>query len=76
MNTDNLIVELGTEELPPKALKNLSEAFAQGIMQGLQQNELQYNNLRALATPRRLAVSVEGLQAQQADRVVEKRGPS
>ncbi|WP_290653500.1 glycine--tRNA ligase subunit beta [Idiomarina sp.] len=76
MNTDNLIVELGTEELPPKALKNLSEAFAQGIMQGLQQNELQYNNLRALATPRRLAVSVEGLQAQQADKVVEKRGPS
>ena len=76
MNTDNLIVELGTEELPPKALKNLSEAFAQGIMQGLQQNELQYNNLRPLATPRRLAVSVEGLQAQQADKVVEKRGPS
>jgi glycyl-tRNA synthetase beta chain len=76
VNTDNLIVELGTEELPPKALKNLSEAFAQGIMQGLQQNELQYNNLRPLATPRRLAVSVEGLQAQQADKVVEKRGPS
>lgn len=76
MNTDNLIVELGTEELPPKALKNLSEAFAQGIMQGLQQNELLYNNLRPLATPRRLAVSVEGLQAQQADKVVEKRGPS
>ena len=76
MNTDNLIVELGTEELPPKALKNLSEAFAQGIMQGLQQNELQYDNLRPLATPRRLAVSVEGLQAQQADKVVEKRGPS
>jgi len=76
VNTDNLIVELGTEELPPKALKNLSEAFAQGIMQGLQQNELQYDNLRPLATPRRLAVSVEGLQAQQADKVVEKRGPS
>lgn len=76
MNTDNLIVELGTEELPPKALKSLSESFAQSIQQGLEQNELQFENVKPLATPRRLAVYIEGLQEQQADKVVEKRGPS
>lgn len=76
MKTDNLIVELGTEELPPKALKQLSLSFAEGIRQGLQQSELAFDAIRPLATPRRLAVYVTALQAHQADKVVEKRGPS
>jgi glycyl-tRNA synthetase beta chain len=73
---DNLLIELGTEELPPKALKSLSESFAEGIKQGLESSGLKFTAIQPLATPRRLAVKVSQLDAEQADKVVEKRGPS
>jgi len=73
---DTLLVEIGTEELPPKALKGLSQAFADAIKAGLTQRELNFTALRPLASARRLAVLVEGLDEKEADKVVEKRGPS
>jgi glycyl-tRNA synthetase beta chain len=73
---DTLLVELGTEELPPKALKQLSESFKHGIEEGLNKAELAFGEIKALATPRRLAVLVNSLEGQQQDKVVEKRGPS
>lgn len=76
MNKDNLLIEIGTEELPPKSLKLLSQSFAEGIKQGLQQAELAFETIKPFATPRRLAVLVTDLQEQQQDKVVEKRGPS
>ncbi len=76
MRKDNLLIELGTEELPPKALKSLSESFAEGIKQGLENSGLKFTAIQPLATPRRLAVKVSQLDAEQADKVVEKRGPS
>ncbi len=76
MKQDTLLVEIGTEELPPKALKQLSESFKQGIEEGLTKAELAFSSIKALATPRRLAVVVTALQGQQQDKVVEKRGPS
>ena len=76
MRKDNLLIELGTEELPPKALKSLSESFAEGIKQGLESSGLKFTAIKPLATPRRLAVKVSQLDAEQADKVVEKRGPS
>ncbi|MGM0481043.1 MAG: glycine--tRNA ligase subunit beta [Pseudomonadota bacterium] len=76
MNKDNLLIEIGTEELPPKSLKLLSQSFAEGIEQGLQQAELAFETIKPFATPRRLAVLVTDLQEQQQDKVVEKRGPS
>lgn len=76
MRKDNLLIELGTEELPPKALKSLSESFAEGIKQGLESSGLKFTAIQPLATPRRLAVKVSQLDAEQADKVVEKRGPS
>ncbi|WP_404400881.1 glycine--tRNA ligase subunit beta [Idiomarina seosinensis] len=76
MKKDNLLIEIGTEELPPKSLKALSESFADGISQGLKQAELDFQSIKIFATPRRLAVLVMQLQEQQQDKVVEKRGPS
>ncbi|MDG4812059.1 glycine--tRNA ligase subunit beta [Hydrogenovibrio sp. 3SP14C1] len=76
MNTADFLVEIGTEELPPKALKKLSNAFTDGIKAGLDEAELAYGDVNAYASPRRLAVRIEGLQAKQADKTVERKGPA
>jgi len=75
-DTADLLVEIGTEELPPKALASLSEAFTQGLQQQLRQHDLGFAKARGFATPRRLAVLVTGLSSSQADKRVERRGPA
>ncbi|RDE18800.1 glycine--tRNA ligase subunit beta [Motiliproteus coralliicola] len=72
----DFLVEIGTEELPPKALKSLSEAFGNGIEAGLKEAGLKHQGVKLFASPRRLAVLVTELDAAQADRQIEKRGPS
>ena len=71
----DFLVEIGTEELPPKSLLNLSTAFAEGVAKGLRDAGIAYKSLEAFATPRRLAVRVRKLVEQQPDRPLEKRGP-
>ena len=75
MSTDTLLVELGTEELPPKALKSLGQAFRDGILDGLKQRELSYGEVQWFATPRRLAVLVFKLQLQAPEKNIEVLGP-
>ncbi|NQZ54701.1 MAG: glycine--tRNA ligase subunit beta [Piscirickettsiaceae bacterium] len=72
----DLLIELGTEELPPKALKKLIQAFEASIKQGLEKSELSFSSIRSYAAPRRMAVMVTDLQVRQQDRQVEKRGPA
>jgi glycyl-tRNA synthetase beta chain len=72
----DLLIEIGTEELPPKALSRLSEAFLDGICGGLEKHALAYHIAYPFATPRRLAVLVRGLDSQQAPRTLERRGPA
>ncbi|NIP72537.1 MAG: glycine--tRNA ligase subunit beta [Gammaproteobacteria bacterium] len=72
----DLLVEIGTEELPPKALHHLSEAFGRELAKGLDQANLDHGALHNYATPRRLAVWVTGLAVAQPDRTVERRGPA
>ncbi|MDH5358487.1 MAG: glycine--tRNA ligase subunit beta [Gammaproteobacteria bacterium] len=72
----DLLIELGTEELPPKALKKLMLAFETGIKQGLEKAELSFSAIRSYAAPRRMAVVVDDLQVRQQDRMVERRGPA
>lgn len=76
MTHQDFLVELGTEELPPKALNSLSEAFLKEIENGLKQADLAFKAAHAYASPRRLAVVVEALQTQQADLQIEKKGPA
>ena len=76
MRTENCLIELGTEELPPKALKSLGEAFATQFEAALTQADLSFDSVSWFAAPRRLAVYVSGLAEGQADKVVEKRGPA
>jgi len=74
--TQHLLFELGCEELPPKTLLKLSNALTDGIVQGLNEAELAFSNVKSFAAPRRLAVLIENLQGSQADKTVQKRGVS
>jgi glycyl-tRNA synthetase beta chain len=74
--SETFLVEIGTEELPPKALKKLSMAFAEGIETGLKEAELNYNTVSIYASPRRLAVMISEVQLQQLDKIVERKGPA
>ncbi|WP_445425804.1 glycine--tRNA ligase subunit beta [Alishewanella sp. HL-SH06] len=76
MSAQDFLVEIGTEELPPKALTTLATAFADNITAELAKLELQHGTVQWYAAPRRLAVRINQLAAQQADKVVEKRGPA
>jgi glycyl-tRNA synthetase beta chain len=76
MATQDFLVELGTEELPPKALKPLSDAFTQGIVKGLEDAGIEFGKVEAFAAPRRLAVRIRDLADSQPDKSVERRGPA
>jgi glycyl-tRNA synthetase beta chain len=71
----DFLVELGTEELPPKALKNLMNSFAESIEAQLREVELSFTAVKAYAAPRRLAVLVEGLAAQTPSKDLVVWGP-
>ncbi|RRW53151.1 glycine--tRNA ligase subunit beta [Stutzerimonas stutzeri] len=75
MSALDFLVELGTEELPPKALGKLAEAFCAGIEKGLKDAGLGFAKAQAYAAPRRLAVLVEQLATQQPDRSINLDGP-
>ncbi|BEI21675.1 glycine--tRNA ligase subunit beta [Vibrio fluvialis] len=70
------LIELGTEELPPKQLRTLAEAFATNFAAELQSADIAHDGVTWYATPRRLALKVANLAEGQPDKVVEKRGPA
>jgi glycyl-tRNA synthetase beta chain len=70
-----LLVELGTEELPPKSLRELERAFCAALVEGLGAAGVPPARFRTFASPRRLALLAEGVSLRQPDRVVERRGP-
>ena len=76
MTQQTFLVEIGTEELPPKALRSLAESFAANFTAELNSANLPHGEVVWYAAPRRLAVKVANLSAAQADREVEKRGPA
>ena len=75
MSAQDFLVELGTEELPPKALATLGDAFLAGIEKGLQAAGLNYTAKHVYAAPRRLAVLIRNLDTQQPDRSINVDGP-
>jgi len=75
-DTRDLLIELGTEELPPKALKRLRNAFEQGVSDGLARAELGHGAIQAYASPRRLALLIADLVERQPDRTQQRRGPA
>jgi glycyl-tRNA synthetase beta chain len=75
MSAQDFLVELGTEELPPKTLSSLADAFLAGIEKGLQAAGLTYSAKQVYAAPRRLAVLITELATQQPDRSINLDGP-
>ena len=75
MSRRDLLIEIGTEELPPLALKDLADAFLAGIVQRLAETKISHGRAQRFASPRRLAVLVRGVSEQQPEQDVKRRGP-
>src|SRR5215469_3397047 len=71
----DFLVEIGTEELPPKALPTLSQAFVAALTAALDKAGLAHREVKGFATPRRLAVLVKRLAARQPEQNLRRRGP-
>lgn len=74
--TQDLLIEIGTEELPPKSLKRLATAFDEEISKSLEEQGLKFARTNWYATPRRLTVKVEQLETSQSDKAQQRRGPA
>jgi glycyl-tRNA synthetase beta chain len=75
MSRQDFLVEIGTEELPPKSLPLLAEAFEAGIVQGLQNAGIRHGTVTRYAAPRRLAVMIQKVVDRQPDQVLKRKGP-
>jgi glycyl-tRNA synthetase beta chain len=75
MKPADLLVEIGTEELPPKALRGLMDAFAANLVGAIDEARLEHGDTHAYASPRRLAVIVDKLAVSQEDRRLSQKGP-
>ncbi len=75
-STKDLLIEIGTEELPPKALQTLSNAFTAGVVAGLKEASLEASKVIPYAAPRRLAILLKDVPVKQADQSVERKGPA
>ena len=76
MTTQDLLFEIGTEELPPASLQQLRDALQQEFLSGLAKAGLIHGDCTAFATPRRLALFIEALSIVQPDKEIERRGPA
>ncbi|MGB5165777.1 MAG: glycine--tRNA ligase subunit beta [Woeseiaceae bacterium] len=73
--SNDFLVEIGTEELPPKALRSLMDAFAEGLTTAVDDARLEHGAVHAYASPRRLTVLIETLADAQEDRKLVQKGP-
>ncbi len=76
INKDNLLIELGTEELPPKGLKTLAESFSTLLIKELSNLGFEYSSYETIGAPRRLGIKVNDIARTLPDELVEKRGPA
>jgi glycyl-tRNA synthetase beta chain len=76
MSERDLLVEIGTEELPPKALLTLSQSFHDSLSSLLKGAGLTFSSVEQFATPRRLALLLTGVPERQPDQIIEKTGPA
>jgi glycyl-tRNA synthetase beta chain len=75
-NTKDFLIEIGTEELPPKSLKKLATAFKEDVCKSLQEQELKFSDANWYATPRRLSIFINELDITQEDKEQQSRGPT
>lgn len=76
MLKQDLLFEIGCEELPPKSLKKLADSLADAVKQNLHREDFGFTAIEAFATPRRIALKVKDLASEQSDMLVERLGPA
>ena len=76
IHKEDFLVELGTEELPPKALKSLSDAFTNSIVANLEKAQIGFGEVESFAAPRRLALLIKDMDTTRPDQQLERKGPS
>ena len=78
MRHADLLIELGCEELPPKALDGIRDSFFRSVCDGLEKANVSFDreDSRSFSTPRRIALLLSGVAEGQPDQVIERRGPS
>ena len=76
MKTHDFLLELGTEELPPKLLLKLSSSLKDNLNSELEKLHIGFDTIQAFATPRRLAIRISAIQSKQQEQIIEKKGPS
>jgi glycyl-tRNA synthetase beta chain len=76
MSTNTLLIEIGTEELPPSAAKNLSDTLASYVSLQLSEAGFTFLKVKPYVTPRRLALTISDTSAQQPEQIVERKGPA
>ena len=74
-NMNNLLVEIGTEELPPKQIDILASALANNLVNNLTELGLPYGEIKIFSTPRRLAALIAGVADKQPSQQIELKGP-
>ncbi len=72
MKTHDFLLELGTEELPPKLLLKLSSALKDNLSSELKKFHIGFDTIKAFATPRRLAITISAIQSKQQEQIIEK----
>ncbi|MEM8844157.1 MAG: glycine--tRNA ligase subunit beta [Pseudomonadota bacterium] len=76
MKKETLLIEIGTEELPPTTAKSLSDAFTTSIIEQLTASGISMDEVTPYVTPRRIAVVISNVTEKQSDHEVERKGPS
>ena len=76
MSTNTLLIEIGTEELPPTAAKNLSDTFASYVSSQLSESGFTFDQVKPYVTPRRLALIISSISDQQPEQNIERKGPA
>jgi glycyl-tRNA synthetase beta chain len=76
MKREDLLIELLSEELPPKTLLIMAEAFKKHLETGLNKAALTFKDIKYFASPRRLALIVSQLAKKQQDQILERKGPA
>lgn len=75
-NPNDLLIELGVEELPSKCLKSLCDNFIEVMVKGLDSAQLAFKEVKGFVTPRRLAVLISHVDASQPQQITLKKGPA
>ena len=74
--TNDLLLEIGTEEIPARFVPNALESMATLLKNAMEENRIVFKGIRTFGTPRRLVLSAEAMDEKQADTVLETIGPS